>query len=232
MLLTRKINDAQSQLESVIKLDPRNVDAHYLLGVANLWEGKFDSALADADRLIAIAPGHFQGYTLKSDALIAKLGEKVAGGAEVRDEVHYLKQAVEVLETGANLAGSEASKKRLRSELEVKDIFYKYFTKPKTDPTSLNSPPEPGVTPLKVLTKHRASYTDRARQANVSGTISLAVLFGADGKIQRVLPIKRLGYGLDEQAISAVYKMEFEPQKKDGKPVSTVRLVSFTFNIY
>ena len=35
-----------------------------------------------------------------------------------------------------------------------------------------------------------------------------------------------------EPAIGAAYMMEFEPQKKDGKPQSTVRLVSFSFRIY
>ena len=232
LLLARRINEAQSQFEKVIKIEPDNVDVHYLLGIADLWEGKIDSALSSADRIIAMAPGAFQGYALKSDVLIAKLGGKVAGGSEVKEEIHYLKQAVDVLEAGVSRVGNGASKDRLRSELEVKDIFFKYFTKPKPDPTSLDAPPDPGVTPLKVLKKHRAQYTDRARQANVQGTISLAVLFAASGKVEQILPIKRLGYGLDEQAISAAYKMEFTPQKKDGKPVSTVRMVSFTFRIY
>ena len=232
LLLSRRIDEAQSQFEKVLKIEPGNVDVHYLLGVADLWEGKIDSALAGADRTIAMSPDAYQGYALKSDALIAQLGEKIADGDEVREEVHYLKQAVEVLETGVGRVGNDAARKRLKSDLEAKDIFYKYFTKPKSDPTSLTAPPEPGVTPLKILKKQKAQYTDRARQAGVQGTLTLAVLFGASGKVEQILPIKRLGYGLDEQAIGAAYMMEFEPQKKDGKPQSTVRLVSFSFRIY
>lgn len=232
LLLGRKINEAQSHLQKALALEPKNVSARYFLGVANIWEGKNDSALNDADQLINIAPKAYEGYVLKSDALIAKLGEKVSKGTEVRDEVQFLKNAVDVLETGATLVADAAGKQRLRSELEAKNAFYKYFTKPKPDPTALDAPPEPGVTPLKVTRKFKAQYTDRARQANVQGTVTLAVLFGAAGRIEHILPIKRIGYGLDEQAVTAASKMEFEPQKKDGGPVSTVRLVSFSFNIY
>ena len=66
---------------------------------------------------------------------------------------------------------------------------------------------------LKILKKQKAQYTDRARQAGVQGTLTMAVLFGASGKVEQILPIKRLGYGLDEQAIGAAYMMEFEPLK-------------------
>lgn len=232
LLLGRKINEAQSHLEKALALDPTNVSARYFLGVANIWEGKNGRALSDADQLITVAPKSAEGYLLKADALVAELGEKVAKGAEVSGETHFLKAAVEVLEKGAGLVSDTAGKQRIRAEYEAKNAFYKYFTRPMPDPTALDAPPEPGVTPLKVTRKFRVSYTDRARQANVQGTITLAVLFGAGGRVEHILPIKRLGYGLDEQAIAAASKMEFEPQKKDGKPVSTVRLVSFTFNIY
>lgn len=232
LLLARKINEAQSHLQKALALEPNNVSARYFLGIANLWEGKNDSALNDANQLITIAPNAYEGYVLKSDALIAKLGEVVSRGAEVRDEVHFLKNAVDVLETGSALAADASGKQRLRSEYEAKSAFYRYFTKPKPDPTALDAPPEPGVTPLKVTQKFKAQYTDRARQANVQGTITLAVLFGSGGRIEHILPIKRLGYGLDEQAVAAASKIKFEPQKKDGKPVPTVRLVSYSFNIY
>jgi TonB family protein len=68
--------------------------------------------------------------------------------------------------------------------------------------------------------------------SGVQGTITVAALFGSNGKVLNVLLIKRLGYGLDEQAISAARAIRFEPQQKDGKAVSVVRLVSYTFNIY
>ncbi len=47
-----------------------------------------------------------------------------------------------------------------------------------------------------------------------------------------IIPVKGLGYGLDEQAINAARKITFEPPTHDGKPVSVVKKVAFTFTIY
>lgn len=232
LLVNRKINDAQSQFEKALKIDPRNVDAVYLRGISNLWEDKLDSAMADAESAIGVSPQNFQGYVLKSDVLIAMLGKKVVAGANVRDEVDFLRQAVGVLEDGSKLVSSEPDKKHLASELEGKTVFYKYFTREKADPLLPKPAPDPGVTPLKVLTKRKASYTDRARSAGVEGQIRIAVLFGANGKIEHTLLLKRLGYGLDEQALSAARNITFEPQKKDGKALSVVRIVEYGFDIY
>jgi protein TonB len=60
----------------------------------------------------------------------------------------------------------------------------------------------------------------------------LAILLGASGRVERILVLKRLGYGLDEQAVKAAQQIKFEPKKKDGVPVSTVVIFDYGFNIY
>jgi len=231
LLMNRQINKAQSQIERALKLDPNNYQGIYIRGVSNFWEGKLELTMADAERIIILDPANEQGYILKSDVLIAQLGRRVSAGATVKDEIDYLKQALDILVLGNSLV-KDSKRMTIAKEVEAKSAFYEYFSRPKPDPLTENPGPEPGVTPLKVLTKQKAAYTDRARVANIQGTITIATLFGASGKIEQVMILKGLGYGLDEQALRALRQITFEPQKKDGKPVSTVRPVTFSFNIH
>lgn len=85
---------------------------------------------------------------------------------------------------------------------------------------------------LVVLSKVKAQYTDKARRNNIQGSVTLRVMFLANGGIGEIEVIKELDHGLTEQAIKAAKKIVFLPQRIDGKPVTTSRPVTFTFNIY
>ena len=87
-------------------------------------------------------------------------------------------------------------------------------------------------TPLKILSKPRANYTDAARQAQVQGKVVLRVTFAANGTIGGISVISGLGNGLTEQAIAAARNIKFEPAKKNGQAVSTVKSIEYTFTIY
>jgi len=45
------------------------------------------------------------------------------------------------------------------------------------------------------------------------------------------LVVKPLGFGLDEEAVKAARKIKFQPATKDGKPVSIVKRVQYSFSI-
>ncbi|MFN6963315.1 MAG: energy transducer TonB [Pyrinomonadaceae bacterium] len=94
-------------------------------------------------------------------------------------------------------------------------------------------PPPTGVTsPLVITYKARANYTDPARQNNVQGVVRLRVTFNANGTIGSISPVSTLPYGLTEQAIAAARQMKFEPKKVNGVPVSSTKVVEFSFAIY
>lgn len=230
-LMSRQNSKARSEAKKAIEIDPKNVTAYYLRGSANLGDNKFNDAEKDADQIFVIDPTFAQGYVLKSDIFLNRLGQKVSAGSTPRAEIKYLQDAVDVLKKGAGLCTGKPNHNLIVSELESVDVFYKYFTKEKTEPI-VKPVPDPTITPLKVISKPRASYTDSARQAGVEGTIQLAVLFAASGKVEHVLLLKKLGSGLDQNAMRAAYRIGFEPQKKDGKPISVVRLVEYSFDIY
>lgn len=229
-LISRQTGKARSAAKKAIELDPKNVTAYYLRGSASLSENKLNDAERDADQIMIIDASYPQGYILKSNILLTRLGQKVTAGSTPRAEIKYLEDAVAVLKRGIENSKSNPNT-QLLSELESAEVFYKYFTKEKTEPV-IKPELDPSITSMKITSRPKPSYTDAARQANVRGTIEMAVLFGANGKVQHVLLLKRLGYGLDENAMKVAYNIGFEPQKKDGKPVSIVRMIEMSFDIY
>ncbi len=94
--------------------------------------------------------------------------------------------------------------------------------------------PEPvGVTEkVKIISKPRASYTDAARQNQVTGTVRLRVTFTASGQVGSVAPVSGLPYGLTEQAIAAAKGIKFEPAKRNGVATAQTSIVEYSFTIY
>lgn len=86
--------------------------------------------------------------------------------------------------------------------------------------------------PLKIVYKEKASYTEEARSHGIQGKVTLRVTFLASGGIGSITTIKGLPFGLTEQAVEAVKKIKFEPERVNGVARTTARPVSFTFNIY
>lgn len=60
----------------------------------------------------------------------------------------------------------------------------------------------------------------------------LAAEFSETGKVENVLVLKSLGYGLDEKAIEACRKIKFEPAKRNNQAVSVVKRIQYNFRVY
>ena len=103
-------------------------------------------------------------------------------------------------------------------------------------PPAPKAPPKPAAaavtTPIQILSKPRANYTEEARKNQVSGTVLLSVTFGANGQINGVSVAKGLPNGLTEQAIAAAKQIKFTPQKKDGVAVAVTKRIEYNFNLY
>ena len=140
------------------------------------------------------------------------------------------------MEKYLSLSPDNEETKFQREYLESLKFFSEYYGRPENQiPVNLdtgNQPDDNNKTPIKFLFKPRASYTQKAREAGVSGTIRLLIGFSADGKIKHILIIKSLGYGLNEEAVKAARGIRFEPATKDGKPISVVKIVEYSFEIY
>lgn len=82
-----------------------------------------------------------------------------------------------------------------------------------------------------VTAKPEADYTREARRAGVQGNVILKVLLLADGKLDRVRVVRRLPYGLTENAIRAACEIKFKPAMKAGKEVSQWITVEYAFRL-
>lgn len=231
-LLARQLDKSQDLAKKALEIDPANVGAHFVFGTADLWEGKTESALKIADQMLRLDPKSSQGYALKSDALLAVFGKKVAAGSTMKKEIDLLRQSVSVLEEGIRNSETLEARRTLEQKLAGIAAFNAYFSKERTAAPSTPQIPEPGVTPFKILSKPPAAYTESARQSGVQGKIRVAALLGSSGKIEHVLVLSALGYGLDELAYRAAKQIVFQPKMKDGNPVSTVIVLEYNFRIY
>lgn len=85
---------------------------------------------------------------------------------------------------------------------------------------------------LKILSKPRANYTDFARFYQVSGKVPLRVTFLANGNIGAVTAVKKLPFGLTNNAVEAARQIRFEPAMKEGAAYAVTKLVEYGFTIY
>jgi TonB family protein len=228
-LLTGKMQDSRKQADAAIRLNPKDTNARFILGRVELSQDKFEEADSYASKIIELGPGLPDGYMLRADVLLARLGKLVGSGWDVRDEIDLLKQATDVLKTGAERAKNHPNHKTIDDQAEAVGAFYAHYSK---EPQPAAAGTTPNVKPLAITHKPPPKYTDQARASGISGRVRIAVLFGADGQVHYTLILQGLGSGLDEMAIDAARHIQFLPQTVDGKPVSVVRTIEYNFSIY
>ena len=63
-------------------------------------------------------------------------------------------------------------------------------------------------------------YPEKAKEANIQGTVYISFVVEKDGKISNIKVIRGIGGGCDEEAIRVVSKMsKWNPGKNEGKNV-------------
>jgi len=83
-----------------------------------------------------------------------------------------------------------------------------------------------------LLSKPQPGFTEAARLNNVSGTVRLRAVLGADGDVSNITVTNGLPDGLTERAIEAARGIRFMPAWKDGRRVSQYVTVEYKFNVY
>jgi TonB family protein len=93
--------------------------------------------------------------------------------------------------------------------------------------------PASGVTLPRVVKEVKPQYTARAMQKKIQGSVWLSCVVSPGGKIVEVKVTKSLDdeFGLDQEAIRAASQWEFEPGRKDGKPVAVRVTIELTFTL-
>lgn len=73
------------------------------------------------------------------------------------------------------------------------------------------------------------TYPQDLASYGISGTVTLRVIVDERGKAKVVDIVDPMGFGLDQAAINAVNRWEWQPARRDGKPVKVYLRVQFTF---
>jgi len=84
----------------------------------------------------------------------------------------------------------------------------------------------------RVLSKPEPSYTEEARQQQITGTVVVRAIFAANGRVVAIRVVSGLGGGLSERAIDAARKIRFIPAMKNGRPVSMYIQLEYSFNLF
>jgi len=88
-----------------------------------------------------------------------------------------------------------------------------------------------GVSAPILLYKVEPEYSEEARKAKYQGTVIIAAIIDANGRIVDSRIIRSLGLGLDEKALDAIHKWKFRPGYKDGKPVTVSAQIEVNFRL-
>lgn len=84
----------------------------------------------------------------------------------------------------------------------------------------------------RVLFKPEPQYTEEARRNQVTGTVTLRVVFSSNGEVVQIRAVHTLPFGLTERAITAARQIKFVPAIKGGHPVSMFMQLEYNFNLY
>lgn len=234
-LLRNNVNEAAEEARKAVQMNPKSSEAYYVSGVVASRYGSYAAAYDDADKAVKLNPNFAAAYLLKTEALIASFIKQtgtVMKPKQARGEM--LDEAAQNLEKYLSLSPPNDETKFYAEYLESVKFFADHYNNSANQlpaNTEIDAQPTADATPFKITSKPRANYTERARNARISGTIELIVGFAADGKVKHILVVKPLGYGLDQEAVKAARGIKFQPPVKDGKPVSTVRRVQYNFSI-
>jgi protein TonB len=80
-------------------------------------------------------------------------------------------------------------------------------------------------------TKVQPHYTEPARMAHVQGVVVLQAVIDERGNVIDVQLLKRLPFGLDEEAVKAVSQWKFTPATLYGRPVKVLYDLTVQFEI-
>src|SRR5260221_8070213 len=83
---------------------------------------------------------------------------------------------------------------------------------------------------LKIIDQPKPELPQNYLTLDVQGTVVLKIQFLDFGEIGEITALKTLPNGLTERAVLAARKIRFEPEKKDGKPITVTREIQYYYS--
>ena len=85
-------------------------------------------------------------------------------------------------------------------------------------------------TKLKILDQPLPDLPQNHSTSNIQGTVVLHVQFNDFGEIGEITPVQSLPPVVMEKAVAAARKIKFQPEQKDGKPVSVYKDITYFYS--
>jgi tetratricopeptide (TPR) repeat protein len=221
-LLSNDNKGAVKNAEKALALDPKNFESLYIAGMARLKENAPADALGRAEEILKIKRDYPQALLLKTQALVNMF-------AKEQSNYSLLKAASKSLEAYIELNPDLSERSLWNEQLEAM-LYYAQLAEDSDSDKSVTAMTS-NLRPT-ILYREKAHYTDAALNAEVQGVVILRVVFADDGALKHILAIRGLSHGLTAEAIKAARKIRFTPGMRDGKPVSLIGSLEFTFNPY
>jgi protein TonB len=80
--------------------------------------------------------------------------------------------------------------------------------------------------------KPEPEYPEIARRMGIGGKVLVRISIDRKGNVKSARVIEKVGYGMDEAAVKAVWRYKWKPAKRaDGEPVDIVITHSFLFKL-
>jgi TonB family protein len=213
---------AVAALGSAVKHDPEDLSAWHYLGLA--LELKNDKGAAR---------NAFEKAARLGDRLLDKQLNQTPASGIGRALMAIKSQLLEAAESAEKYLALDRKLSRSKwEEWDFRASSLRAFADMASDDDIKTYSSKDVTTKVRVLSKPEATYTEEARRNQISGTIVVRCVFGANGKVFGIRPISSLAGGLTENAIRAARGITFIPATKDGRPVSVWMEVVYNFNIY
>lgn len=225
-----EFEDAEDEFEEILKLTPTDANSFYYRGVARYYDFDRPKAIEDADKALEIEPAFTKAVFLKMDATLTELVAESKNGGEESKITRMVGSARQALTKCLEVcAGSDL--KQVRDRIESLGVFERYLLR-SAGVAMAPLPDDVSKKELKVLSKPRPGYSNKARAGGESGTVILLVEFKSNGNIGYVAVFEALRYGLTERAIIAAQGIRFEPFEVNGKPQTILKFVHYRFSIF
>ena len=249
LLLSGKNDDAEREALEAVRLNQQDESGHYVIGALRLRQHRNIEAEAEAETVIKLNSGMTLAYLLKAQALVGIYSDRTASPyrdiipvrrpapvdeaerAErrrlFRSQLQLLGRAAAALESYLSLSAQNSETELWRLQLKT---LKAYGASDETG-EKIFAPAEVD-TKAQILSKPEATYTEAARRAGLSGTVLLDLVLAPDGEVKHILVLRALPLGLTQQCVNVARQIKFTPGLVDGKPVSVMIRVEYSFMLY
>jgi TonB family protein len=213
----------ENELRAVIRLNSNFAPGYDALGTVIGMRGKnFSEARMWMEKAVQLEPGDVAIRVNKAN-LLTRMGQN----AEAIEELEFaqkLSHTPEEVATVENILQSAQRFQVERAKLQKKAASVAI--------SPVGQAREPGVTMPRATRTVQAEYTEEARNAKREGTCTLSLIVGVDGKPSNIVVSKKLGMGLDQKAVEAVRQWQFEPARRNGRPIPSGLILSIRFSLF